>query len=177
MKNLKAMYEKFREGTVMTYTVISNSLKFITKTLNLIPNFQWKSNLNIFQNLAYNFYIPNSSGKPGMHVTLLAIFMLLIVITLCLEMVKFYFVQEYKFSEGFWLMLGGLAAMVKIMFTRDAHIKMEKDSQLGMGSGQGTEETEKEPSAEKQNPPTPETTSESTVDAADLQIVNVKKNG
>jgi hypothetical protein len=113
-----------KTSAVVAYSFIARAFKFITRILNLVPNVQWRADLNLYQNIILNLYMPDSAGKLSMHTSLLIIFMLLIIATLVLEMNRFFTNLDYKFSDGFWILLGGLAAMVKLMFTHDAHLKM-----------------------------------------------------
>ncbi|MEO0075531.1 MAG: hypothetical protein ABIK31_05415 [candidate division WOR-3 bacterium] len=85
--------------------------------LNIIPNFIWHKDLNLYQNIIYNLYVPNSLGKPSMHTSLVLWAVILSTITLLLELRRFYLDSSYSLSTGFYGILGGLITGVIISFT------------------------------------------------------------
>ena len=85
--------------------------------LNFIPNFIWDRNLNFYQNLIYNLYLPNSHGKLSMHTSLVVWAVMLSTLTLLLELRRFYLDSSYELSTGFYSILGGLITGVVISFT------------------------------------------------------------
>jgi len=113
------------KGFIVIVTWIAKAVREIAAALNIIPNFQWRSHLNIFQNIALNSYLPASNGQPSMHSTVLAIVILLLVSALGLEIHRFAVIPTYNFSTGFYAILGSFAILVKLVFSKYERVKLK----------------------------------------------------
>jgi hypothetical protein len=127
----------------------------IIKFINYFLNFQWNSGLNVFQNLAYNLYIPNTEGKPSMHTTLV-FFASYITFLACLyELKKFNSSDSYQLSTGFWTVVVGISGLVVTAFTTYARKKMNSnDGKSGLqelGSNQSESDIPTDPYEEEDN--------------------------
>lgn len=103
--------------TVFLIKLIGHLCSFVLQVLNIIPNFQWKKDLNILQNLVYNMYVPSSQGIPSMHSSLLTFSIMAIALTFMSEIYRFYINPEYQFSIGFYTTIGALSGLIITAFS------------------------------------------------------------
>jgi len=76
----------------------------------LTLNFQWSSNLNLFQNIFRNTILPNSRGRRSMHVQFSV--WIMSVLTFMSVMEGF----GRMFSTQAWIVWGGLTIIVLALF-------------------------------------------------------------
>lgn len=100
----------------------------ILKFINTFLNIQWKENLNIFQNMVYNSYFPDSSGKPSMHTSLVFYASYLTFMTCAVELRRFATDPAYALSTGFWTIVVGISGLIVTAFTSYARKKLSDPS-------------------------------------------------
>lgn len=104
-------------STVFLVKVLSHICMFILQVLNIVPNIQWKKDLNVFQNLIYNLYIPSSLGVPSMHSSLLTFAIIALALSFMSEIYRFYINPEFNFSVGFYTNIGALGGLIITAFS------------------------------------------------------------
>jgi hypothetical protein len=113
----KVFFKVLSLATVFLFRTATVVLTFLLKVLNIIPNIQWKKDLNILQNIAYNMYIPSSKGVPSMHSSLLTFSIMALAVTFMSELYRFYINPEYNFSTGFYTNIGALGGLIITAFS------------------------------------------------------------
>jgi hypothetical protein len=110
---------------------------------------QWMDTLNVFQNIGYNMYMPDSRGNRSLHASMLLFGAVIAGITLWTEILRFSRISEYSFSTGFYTSLGLLLGIVQLAFTHRENKKLTTEHPV---EEHVTKSEETEPVAEETEP-------------------------
>lgn len=110
-----AVYTQFLN---IVFDVFAWHVLYAARTINVILNLQWVNTLNVFQNIGYNMYMPDSRGNRSMHASMLLFAATIAGVTMYSEILKYVRLTEYQFSTGFYASLTLLLGIVQLAFTR-----------------------------------------------------------